>query len=334
MMPTVTYNFREGYRYQFQGQEVDNEVSGTGNHVVFSERGLDTRLGRMNWKIDPLYAKYPMVSSYAFADNSPIVLVDVDGREITIYYTDQTTGKEVPAIFKPGDEAPSGADQFVKDVYSSLNHLYQEAGANAQGLIQRLVDADQNIVVEKGKVNSTSGNKNEAFVIFNTQEGLKTNTPNPITGNDIQSPALGLLHELDHAEKYFELYDKVLSAKATGDSKLIKEAQNNLDDFFKDIKLAEENRVTEGSETKAALMLGQGIRKADGDKTAYDGWLKVVKTISPTSTVTKKELRHGVKGKEKELGRKLTDDELKVVIKDLETKKSSSKASNKNTPKQ
>ena len=62
--PKFTSTDTGEYRYFFNGQEADNEV--------FAE----TTLGRF-WSVDPLAAKYPWNSTYAFAENRV-----VDGREL------------------------------------------------------------------------------------------------------------------------------------------------------------------------------------------------------------------------------------------------------------
>lgn len=67
-----------GYRYGFNGMENDNEVKGNGNQIDFGERIHDPRSGRF-MSVDPLANKYPFQSSYAFAANSPITLIDVRG---------------------------------------------------------------------------------------------------------------------------------------------------------------------------------------------------------------------------------------------------------------
>ena len=47
-----------GYRYGFNGMEMDNEVKGTGNHIDFGARGYDSRIGR--WlSVDPLSYRQP-----------------------------------------------------------------------------------------------------------------------------------------------------------------------------------------------------------------------------------------------------------------------------------
>ena len=69
-----------GYRYFFNGQEADNEVLGEGTLHAFEYRMHDTRIGRF-WSVDPLAAKFPWNSTYAFAENSPIGFLELEGLE-------------------------------------------------------------------------------------------------------------------------------------------------------------------------------------------------------------------------------------------------------------
>jgi RHS repeat-associated protein len=68
------------YRNGFQGQERDDEVKGEGNSVNFKYRMHDPRVGRF-FAVDPLAAKFAGWSPYAFCYNSPINVIDPDGRE-------------------------------------------------------------------------------------------------------------------------------------------------------------------------------------------------------------------------------------------------------------
>jgi len=67
-----------GYRYQGQGQEEDNEM--TEGMLSFEYRVHDPRIGRF-LSVDPLSSKYPFNSPYAFAENSPIAFIDLEGLE-------------------------------------------------------------------------------------------------------------------------------------------------------------------------------------------------------------------------------------------------------------
>ncbi|XOV67611.1 MAG: RHS repeat-associated core domain-containing protein [Fluviicola sp.] len=69
-----------GYRYAYNGMEQDDEVSGNGSSYTTEFRQYDPRLGR--WKsLDPLMAKYPMMSPYTAFNNNPVYFVDPKGLE-------------------------------------------------------------------------------------------------------------------------------------------------------------------------------------------------------------------------------------------------------------
>ena len=86
MIRTATYPpqppryYNGGYRYFFNGQESDAEVYGTGSLHAFEYRMHDTRIGRF-WSVDPLAGKFPWNSTYAFAENSPIGFLELEGLE-------------------------------------------------------------------------------------------------------------------------------------------------------------------------------------------------------------------------------------------------------------
>jgi len=65
-------------RYGFQEQEIDEEW--LGGAVSYKYRVEDARLGRF-LSVDPLAAKYPFYSSYAFSGNRVIDAVELEGLE-------------------------------------------------------------------------------------------------------------------------------------------------------------------------------------------------------------------------------------------------------------
>ena len=93
-------NFNAGdYRFGFNGKENDNEVKGTGNQQDYGMRIYDPRLGRF-LSADPLIVqeqKYPELSAYQFASNTPIKCIDIDGLE--------------SGYVKPDGTVVSGSDQ-------------------------------------------------------------------------------------------------------------------------------------------------------------------------------------------------------------------------------
>ena len=66
------------YRYGFNGKENDKDISEGGQD--YGMRISDNRLGRF-LSVDPLQKKYPELTPYQFASNSPIANVDLDGLE-------------------------------------------------------------------------------------------------------------------------------------------------------------------------------------------------------------------------------------------------------------
>jgi RHS repeat-associated protein len=81
------------YRYGFQGQEKDDEIKGNGNSVNYKYRMHDPRIGRF-FAVDPLAAKYPYNSTYAFSENRVIDGIELEGLE----FQPQRNGKDVSDI--------------------------------------------------------------------------------------------------------------------------------------------------------------------------------------------------------------------------------------------
>jgi RHS repeat-associated protein len=69
------------YRYGFNGKEKDNEVKGEGNQYDYGFRIYDPRVVRF-LSVDPLQKKYPELTPYQYASNSPVDGIDLDGLEV------------------------------------------------------------------------------------------------------------------------------------------------------------------------------------------------------------------------------------------------------------
>lgn len=79
-------------RFGYQGQEKDEEVHGaTGTSYSYEHRMHDLRVGRF-LSIDPLAAKYPHNSPYAFSENRVIDGVELEGLEAVDFRERQTDG--------------------------------------------------------------------------------------------------------------------------------------------------------------------------------------------------------------------------------------------------
>jgi len=68
------------YSYGFNGKENDNEVKGEGNQQGYGMRIYDPRVGKF-LSVDPITPKYPELTPYQFASNTPIANIDLDGLE-------------------------------------------------------------------------------------------------------------------------------------------------------------------------------------------------------------------------------------------------------------
>ena len=78
LMPDRTYS-SPSYRYGFNGKEKDDETYGVGGSSYdYGFRIYNSRLGRF-LSVDPITAKYPELTPYQFASNTPIQAIDLDG---------------------------------------------------------------------------------------------------------------------------------------------------------------------------------------------------------------------------------------------------------------
>lgn len=83
ILPLAYKLFGRDYCFGFNGQEKDNEIKGIGNSLDFGARMYGSR--EVRWmSLDPLATKYPSLSPYAFVGNSPIMLVDPDGKKLIL----------------------------------------------------------------------------------------------------------------------------------------------------------------------------------------------------------------------------------------------------------
>jgi RHS repeat-associated protein len=82
LLPGRNYS-SSSYRFGFNGKENDNEIIGTGRWQDYGERMYRTDLG-IFFSPDPIIVygkKYPELSTYQFASNTPIQAIDLDGLE-------------------------------------------------------------------------------------------------------------------------------------------------------------------------------------------------------------------------------------------------------------
>ena len=120
------------YRYGFNGKEKDDEVKGSsGSSYDLGARIYDPRLGR--WmSMDALANKYPAISPFAFALNTPIMAKDPDGN-VVIFINGQHAGTGGTAAYWGGydkDVMKAVGDKSARYVDGALGG-WKNTGANA-----------------------------------------------------------------------------------------------------------------------------------------------------------------------------------------------------------
>ncbi len=138
-MPTATYNFREGYRYGFNGQEKDDNIKGGGNSYDFGARMLDVRLGRW-FVIDPKWKLFSNISPYTFALNNSIYFIDSDGKviEVANEKSKEAFNSSIQNIFTGNDIVIN-----LLTIASSSNSLSGITSEDAVKALNTLTDPDQ-----------------------------------------------------------------------------------------------------------------------------------------------------------------------------------------------
>jgi RHS repeat-associated protein len=146
--------FQSGnYRYGFNGKENDRNGSWSGNQHVqdYGFRLYVPALGKF-LSVDPIGAEYPWNSSYAYAENSPIRFIDLDGLEKALTKFEQNIG--------------TTSIKIIQNVKFGLNRI-----RNANGLYDKrywTADGDSKLVLVTGQkpsdainsiVNNTSKNQ-------------------------------------------------------------------------------------------------------------------------------------------------------------------------------
>jgi RHS repeat-associated protein len=109
--PNTAALWRDVQRYGFQGQEEDQEM--WEGSVSYKYRVEDARLGRF-FSVDPLMAKFPWNSAYAFAENKGVSTIELEGLEgvNVVDHTTETTSLEIDYYYieSQPDQGTIGTD--------------------------------------------------------------------------------------------------------------------------------------------------------------------------------------------------------------------------------
>jgi len=170
--------FSSRYRYGFNGKEDDDEVSGEGNIQDYGKRECDLRLGKF-WSVDPIAAKYPELTPFQFASNTPIWAVDLDGLEA--YYSSDGTFTGFGQI--KGDNAPVIVVTYVplQGKMAEVPGIFvrQETPLTFKGAPVKNFEFEQYAATVHNETFGSNDDEKQkiADAIYNKKEGIKKDYP-------------------------------------------------------------------------------------------------------------------------------------------------------------
>jgi RHS repeat-associated protein len=236
-------------RYKFTAKELDNET----NYTYFGARYYDSDLS--SWlSVDPMSDKYPSLSPYAYCAGNPVILVDVDGRDILIWY--KADNGQMKSYRYTGGNV-SHPNSYVQKVSEAWNYNVINGGGDPSFNAA----TDNRITIHVVETDGDSFHL-DGKVYWNPNLGLLTDNGN------ILSPATILDHEIDHS-----LQRALHIRKFNNDITPKSDAQYDT---------KEERRVITGSEQKTARANGE-IKHGNSTRTNHRG--KDVITNGVTSTI-------------------------------------------------
>jgi len=148
VMSERTWEAGEGYRYDFNGKEKNNEVKDEGNQQNYGFSIYDSRFGRF-LSVDPFTKDYPFLTLYAFAENDVIRCIVLDGAEKVAlsgtvppeqYHKKDKSGNRVPETthYTPLHIAQfKKQTEFLKNKYEYNTALQVSTG---QEVLQALIN--------------------------------------------------------------------------------------------------------------------------------------------------------------------------------------------------
>ncbi len=225
--------FGNDYRFGFQGQEKDDEITGvTGSHLSFKYRIHDARIGRF-LSVDPLFREYPWNSTYAFAENRVIDGIDLEGREWDQATDDQgNTNVSVNVNFSfdlDESQLPEGTtiDDYKNAISNQLNSTLQtSSGGTFSGQVTFNGGTENGQIIPSLNISANKPDPDTKIMIAGMTMFQHAGVNIYNKDGSIKSPealALDATHELLHTIRFEHPFEKTQGA----DTKMIHDGGNN-----------------------------------------------------------------------------------------------------------
>ena len=159
------------------------------NWYNYGTRWYDPTIARWNG-VDGMAEKYHSVSLYVYCLNNPIRYVDLDGKDIYIYFTGKD-GKTYTYRFNGNKDENIPNNSYVRDFISAYNFNIKNGGGD--NLKEAACNPNIKIYVSGNSEENHFVSGRKPTVYWKSRQGLKT------TDGKYQSPATVLEHEFDHA---------------------------------------------------------------------------------------------------------------------------------------
>jgi RHS repeat-associated protein len=186
-------NNRWNTPYLFNAKELDEE---TGLYY-YGARYYDSRTSI--WLgVDPMWEKYPGISSYAYCMNNSIRYTDPDGREVWIHYMEND---ELGKILYTANMNYEGNNTFVSASVTALNAAYNNGGSE---VIDNLISSSDSFNILDQTPTDSKGNTIDALKFVESEYGGGDIYAGMLTNSSYSnySKVEGVSHELFHGFQY------------------------------------------------------------------------------------------------------------------------------------
>ena len=210
-MPT-RQSQQHNYRYGFQGQEKDDEISGNGNSYSAEFWKYDSRVAR-RWEIDPILKFHE--SPYAAFANNPVWFNDWNGADtglVILFKHHESVAKQKSALENDPDNENYGvyvATSF-EDGLKVANAFAKKYGKNdAIGIVFRyhgVNDPNGGVMNFVGPYIEDPDNEGE--MIYNKDYSINSGTFNTFAGWIAEAEAAGEEFNLEYVKKNKYATDK------------------------------------------------------------------------------------------------------------------------------